>query len=226
LARPSKSDLCEKCQKRLKHWSDGEQKKWCKVCIDLYYTSLKRQNWTDENFLRHIPDRFIDACIENLPEALQVQIKELPDDTGLLLWGAPGVGKTYAMAALMRKFLQEGFNCKRIIWEELCLQLRDTYKPNSKTTEFDIIRSLFEIDKLFIEDLGTTVSNDKHESDFSLRTFLTILDKRLEHCKATFITTNKPVEQLAESFDMRIASRLQLACVIRRLAGQDKRRQV
>lgn len=225
MARPSKSDLCEKCQKRPKHWLDGKKRKWCKFCIDLYLTSQKRQSWTDENYLRYIPERFLHASYEDLPKQLQAHIRQLPNDTGLLLWGAPGVGKTYAMAALMRKFLKEGFDCKRIIWEELCLQLRNTYKPNSKTTEFDVIKPLFEVDKLFIEDLGTTVSNDKQESDFNLRTFLVILDKRIEHCRATFITTNKPVEQLAESFDTRIASRLQQACVIRRLAGQDKRQQ-
>jgi DNA replication protein DnaC len=90
-------------------------------------------------------------------------------------------------------------------------------------TEFDIIKQLVEIDRLFIEDIGTTVSNDRPESDFSLRTFLVILDKRLECCRATFITTNKSIEQLGESFDLRIASRLQQACVVIRLTGQDKR---
>lgn len=80
-------------------------------------------------------------------------------------------------------------------------------------------------DKLFIEDVGTTVSLDKQESDFSLRTFLVLLDQRLEACQPTFITTNKTLEQLGRCFDDRIASRLIQACKIIKLTGADRRRQ-
>ena len=80
-------------------------------------------------------------------------------------------------------------------------------------------------DKLFIEDVGTTVSLDKQESDFSLRTFLVLLDQRLEACQPTFVTTNKALEQLGRCFDDRIASRLIQACRIVKLTGADRRRQ-
>jgi len=40
----------------------------------------------------------------------------------------------------------------------------------------DVIKPLLAADKLFIEDVGTTVSMGKQESDFSLRTFLVILE--------------------------------------------------
>ncbi|MBN1508747.1 MAG: hypothetical protein JW955_18000 [Sedimentisphaerales bacterium] len=71
--------------------------------------------------------------------------------------------------------------------------------------------------------MGTTVRWDKQESDFSLRTFLVLLDQRLEACRPTFITTNKPLEQLGESFDDRTASRLIQACRIVKLEGRDRR---
>lgn len=220
-------NVCADCGRRepsFQQWSDGSKhyERYCNICKRKH----ERQNWTDKQFLRYIPERFLCARIENLPKALQTQINQLTDDTGLFLWGAPGVGKTYAMTALMRQYLNDGFECLRVNWEELCLSLRDTYKPNSKKTEFDIIKKLVEVDKLFIEDIGTTVSNNRQESDFNLRTLLVTLDKRLECCRATFITTNKSVEQLGDSFDQRIASRLQQACIVIRLAGQDKRKQV
>ncbi len=142
---------------------------------------------------------------------------------GGMLWGQPGVGKSYAMAALVRHYILIGSSVGRVGYEMLCLKIRDTFKAGSTQGELDVIRPLLEVDKLFVEDVGTTVSAGHQESDFSLRTFLVLLDKRLEACKPTFIPNNKGVEQLSKSFDKRIASRLQQACEIIQLAGEDRR---
>ncbi len=170
-----------------------------------------------------VPSRYLGARLEHLPDALQLAMGDLREDEGLLLWGSPGAGKTYAMAALARHYLAAGYNVQRIGFEMLLLRIRDTYKPASKETELGLVQPLIDADKLFIEDVGTTVSLDKQESDFSLRTFLVLLDRRLEACQPTFITTNKPVEQLGKSFDDRVASRLIQACKIIRLEGKDRR---
>lgn len=123
----------------------------------------------------------------------------------------------------MREFLLKGKSVERISYEVLCLRLRDTYKTGSTKTELDVIKPLIEAEKVFVEDVGTTVSGGKQETDFSLRTFLVLLDQRLEQCRATFITTNKSVEELSKSFDPRVASRLQQACEIIQLLGKDRR---
>ena len=70
-------------------------------------------------------------------------------------------------------------------------------------SERGLVKRYQDVDKLLIEDVGTTVGTGSQESDFSLRTFLLILDHRLEHCKPTFITTNKSVDELGKSFDER-----------------------
>ena len=170
-----------------------------------------------------IPGRYQPARLEHLADGLQRVTRDLRDDEGLLLWGRPGAGKTYAMAALARGYIAAGYNVKRIGFEMLLLQIRDTYKPASTETELGVVWPLMEADKLFIEDLGTTVRSDRPESDFSLRTFLVLLDRRLETCRPTFVTTNKPLEQFGASFDDRIASRLIQACRIIQLKGPDRR---
>jgi len=174
-------------------------------------------------FERIVPKLFHSATLEKLPPALEKKIRTLPDDTGLFLWGPQGVGKSYAMAAIIRELLLAGHSVMRFSYEMLCLMLRDTYKTGSTKTELDVIEPLIAVDNLFIEDVGVIVSGAEQESNFSLRTFLVILDQRLEQCRATFITTNKSVEQVAESFDKRIASRLQEACEVIHLTGQDRR---
>lgn len=181
-----------------------------------------RRSWV-EKFHFAVPKLFWKAHLRHLSPGLQKKIQELPGDKGLLLWGQKGVGKSYAMAAIMRMFWLRGRSCRRILYDFLCLCLRDTYKPKSTQTELSIIQPLIKVDKLFIEDVGTTVSPGRQESDFSLRTFLLLIDQRLESKKATFITTNRNFEELASSFDERVASRLRACCEIVHLTGRDKR---
>ena len=114
-----------------------------------------------------IPKLFRSARIEHLSEALQGKITSLSDDKGILLWGSQGVGKSYAMATIMRKFMLEGRKIRRITYEMLCLQLRDTYKTGSTKTELEVVQPLIEADKLFLEDVGTTVSIGNQETDFT-----------------------------------------------------------
>jgi DNA replication protein DnaC len=172
-----------------------------------------------------VPQRFMPAELSHLPEKLVEIIKALPKEKGLYLWGAQGRGKTYAMAAIAKMYIIQGFTVERVGYEMLCLLLRDTFRKNSERTEYAVIKPLLEADKLFIEDVGTTKSENSIESDFSLRTLLVLIDYRLEHCKATFITTNRSIEELAKTFDERITSRIQQGCEIMKYTGEDKREQ-
>ena len=195
----------------------GSSVRACKKC---------HEEWRfDMGIRKNLPELFRPAEISELGSVLRRKITSLPKDKGLLLWGNAGVGKSYAMAAIIKDMLMKNPDCdiKRIGFEMICLKIRDTYKQNSNSTELDVINPLMAIDVLFVEDVGTTVSVGESESDFSLRTFLVLLDSRLENCKRTFITTNKSIEELAKSFDSRIASRLQQLCEVIHLTGKDKR---
>lgn len=171
-----------------------------------------------------IPERYAMARMEHLPAAIREAAEGLPDERGLFLWGSPGVGKTYSLCAIAYRLYYQGWDVARITYEMLVLHIRDSYKPGATRTELDVLRPLMAVDKLILEDVGTTIGVGKVESDFSLRTFLVLLDTRLEHCRATYVSSNKSVEELGKSFDQRIASRLQQACIVMRLEGEDKRR--
>jgi DNA replication protein DnaC len=217
---------CQECGKEAERLSfetfNGDWLRVCPACVPkVRKRETKRQG--EKLAEKIIPKLFQSARIEHLSGGLRKKIETLPDDKGLLLWGSQGVGKSYAMSAILRSFLLDGRKANRISYEMLCLRLRDTYKDGSTKTEFGVIQNLIETDKLFLEDVGTTVSGGNQEKDFSLRTFLVLLDQRLEHCRATFITTNKPVEELAKSFDPRVSSRLQQGCEIVHLTGADRR---
>jgi len=179
----------------------------------------KRHEWSVV-----VPERFMCACVADLPPKIAAAF-QCENDVGIYLWGPPGVGKTYALCAAAKEFIKNGYRCNRTSYELLCLHLRDTFKPSSKQSEWDIIKPLVESDRLFIEDVGTTKSIDNAESDFSLRTLLVLLDIRMEHCRPTYITTNKSVENLAASFDARIGDRLRLYQIIK-LEGESRRKRI
>ena len=148
---------------------------------------------------------------------------ELTDGKGLFLYGPPGVGRTYAMAALARHYIADGLVVARLNWEMLCLRIRDCFRAKADKTELQTIQPYLDAYRLFIEDIGTTKSEGAQESDFSVRVLLVILDYRIEHCLPTFFTTNRTIEELCKTFDARVASRIMQGCDAIKLSGEDKR---
>jgi DNA replication protein DnaC len=180
--------------------------KLCHVCFRLHQFKSMPLLEIDKELGEIIPKRYWDAMPEHLPKTLHDALFANEIDTGVLLWGGAGVGKTYAMAALARIFFCRGFTVKRVHYETLCLQLRDTFKPRATQTEWSILEPLLKADKLFIEDLGTSKGMGGQETDFSARTFTLLLDQRMEQMLPTFITTNKAIENLG--FGERVSDRL------------------
>ena len=135
------------------------------------------------------------------------------------MFGSVGIGKTYAMAALLRHYVNGGYECGRINFDDFCVQVRSTMSSASKQTEWQLIEPLKQIDKLFIDDLGL---RGGQETNFVYVTLFSILNGRQERMLPTFISTNKTIEQLGQSFDARIASRLRTALVIE-MTGKDRR---
>lgn len=191
-----------------------------------------------------IPKHYREARIKNLSVGLQDDIKHL-DDRGLFLWGVPSVGKTYAMAAIARKYILKGFDVRRINWDVLALRIKATfggatYKHKTESggatydygededgevmnTQWDIMKPFLQADMLFIEDVGTGRSIGREESDFVISTFTTLLNERYENDLPTFITSNKSLDEIAKSFDERIADRINEVCKIVKLSGKNRR---
>lgn len=184
---------------------------------------LRREHKLRENLSRTIPRRYEKACLDDLPDTLRKLFENLIPTEGAYLYGATGVGKTYSLCAVARELVTQGYWVKRIVWERLTLEIRGSFRYED-VSEQEIIQPLIDCDILIIEDLGTSTSADRTESDFNLRVLLTILDARNEDMRPTWISSNKSIEQLAETFDDRVASRLCEHCKIILLEGKDRRR--
>lgn len=214
------SGRCENCGYGLRHKDETGPRKWCKRCIDVF---RRKQNLKPEKaekiIFEAVGARYVDATLESIDSGIADKLLGLESGQDVFIFGPVGVGKTYAMAALIRHYVYEGFECKRINFDDFCVQVRSTMGPASKQTEYELIEPLKQVDKLFIDDLGL---RSKQETDFAYITLFSILNKRQERLLPTLIATNKSVEQLGQSFDARIASRLQTALVIE-MTGEDRR---
>ena len=163
------------------------------------------------------------ACLRGLNKEFRNRLLSFDGHIGLVLCGPAGTGKSWVMAALMRRFITSRQKCERIGWEVLCIKIRATYSKDSTETEDSILRRLLRPRHLFIEDIGAGKAIDVPETDFAKRILYVLIDTRLENGLPTYITTNKTREQLAATFDERIASRLSAFKWIA-VGGKDKRK--
>lgn len=209
-------DKCENCGTRPKAAEGKKVKKWCQVCIDRY-----RHKWElrPSKILYELTSNIGEAYLDAEIGGVDIGDQLLAAEGDIFLHGDIGVGKTWAMAALLKHYLCEGYSCKRINFDEFCCQVRATMNNNSTVTEYDLITKLVKVDKLFIDDIGL---RSKRETDFAYITFYSILNKRQERRLPTYISTNKTIDQLSRSFDSRIASRLSFATIIE-MIGKDRR---
>lgn len=213
-------DKCEKCGVWPKRKENDKLRKWCHGCIRVHRAKLGIVPANAEYKIRKaVGTLYCEAISEDLEPHLARELLETEYGEDIFMYGPVGTGKTYAMATLLRHYIYEGFDCRRINFDDFCVEVRSTMSPAATQTEWDMIAPMKEVDKLFIDDLGL---RSKQETDFAYVTLYSILNKRQERRLPTFISSNKSIDQLGQQFDMRIASRLSTAKIIE-LKGKDRR---
>lgn len=209
-------DRCENCSYGLK----ARGKKWCNQCIDVYTRKQQLSQTQAESIIIFMVGlRYNEAEVDRLDREVKTKIDSLRYGQDLFIFGEVGTGKTYTMAALIRRYVYQGYECERINFDSFCVKVRSTFSSAAKTTAWAITEKLKSIDKLFIDDLGL---RSTPESQFAYDTFYDLLNKRQEKMLPTYISSNKTIEQLGQTFDQRIASRLRMAMAIE-MKGADRR---
>jgi DNA replication protein DnaC len=217
IGLPEQSKLCPNCAKQYHEYIKIKTRKLRLGIVGNYTKKLEAI----------IPPLFINARLNHLGNKFKNSLLSYNKISGCVLCGPAGTGKSYSICALLRflAVIKENSNktFHRISYELLCMKIRDSFKSTSDKSEYELILPYIQYDFLAIEDLGSTRPIGSIESEFSLRIFYAILDVRLENFRPTFITTNKTIENLRDSFDERIASRLSCMTWLG-VGGKDKRR--
>ena len=157
----------------------------------------------------------------------------LGDDEGLglLFCGDNGVGKTHLAVAVLRELVEKK-GARGQFWDfhELIREIKNSYDPETKTTELQVLAPVVETDVLLLDDLGAWKM-----TDWMNDTLFYILNSRYMAKRATLITTNyqdvtreaalaadplRRREFLVERIGQRLRSRLMEMCLVVRVERQ------
>ena len=162
-------------------------------------------------------------------------VEEYPvDNTGLLLIGTIGVGKTHLAVGIIKELvLSKGIACLFYDYRELLKEIQNSYNESVKATELDVLRPVFETEVLVLDELGAVKPTEWVWDTVSL-----ILNTRYNDNRTTIITTNfddkragaiggprgaARDETLGDRIGERMRSRLHEMCRIIRMEGSDFR---
>jgi DNA replication protein DnaC len=161
------------------------------------------------------------------------------DGTGLLLTGNIGVGKTHlAVGILQSLVIERGAAGLFYDYRDLLKQVQNSYNPQVRQTELEVLRPVFEAEILVLDELGAV-----KPTDWVWDTVAHILNTRYNDRRTTIITTNYPnhpplgagsgdgsmrlrEETLGDRIGERMRSRLQEMCVVVEMQGEDFRQKV
>ena len=128
-------------------------------------------------------------------------------DSGLLIQGVVGCGKTHLAVAILQAVIRKGYSGLYYNMPDLLSDIRATYSNDSSVTESDLLEEINQPDLVVLDDLGAEVARDWVNDRLYL-----IVNRRYESCKPVIVTTNLSLEELTEKLGERTVSRLCEMC--------------
>lgn len=168
-----------------------------------------------------VDTRVIDALHKTVPETLRLMAAGEIPRSGFGLGGEAGRGKTFAMVALIRRFVAARWpafahtpGAGRWLewrrWPEFAAEMRTTatMEGGYAAAEHDAGR-LSRAPALVLDDLGAErMRGDGYEGDWIATMLDLLIDRRYNAMKPTWYTTNLTVRELRERYGARMYSRL------------------
>lgn len=116
---------------------------------------------------------------------------------GMIFWGNPGTGKTFASACIANALLDQQ---RSVVMTSFVKLIAEVQKFDSSNDEEAIIRRMNRASLLIIDDLGA-----ERSTDFALERVYNIIDSRYRARKPMILTTNLSLRQMQSTQDIRYA---------------------
>ena len=136
----------------------------------------------------------------------------------LLLFGAPGLGKTHLSAAIAREVSEKGFS----VVYDTASHIFERFEVQKFMREEDAgndVERILNCDLLILDDLGTEMT-----TAFVQSALYQIINTRLMEKKSTIISTNLSPEKLGQRYTAQIVSRIEGEYQILPFVGEDIRK--
>lgn len=140
-----------------------------------------------------------------------------PNSNGLFMYGKTGLGKTHLSLAIANEVLNKGYDVYYGSVQSIMDKLEGEHfgrLPREDSIKEDILNC----DLLIIDDLGTEFS-----TQFTNAELYNIINSRMLSSLPTIISTNLEMEQVAEKYSQRVASRIMGSADALYFCGKDIR---
>lgn len=118
----------------------------------------------------------------------------------LMLYGAPGLGKTFLSSAVANAVMQKGFT---VLYQSASAIFSALENIKFKNADVNFTSELLNVDLLIIDDLGTEFINSFTESEL-----FRVLNSRIIDEKSMIINTNLSLRDIKNTYSDRILSRI------------------
>ena len=207
----------------LKNYYAREQQKELSRMLDLGNQSFDtfELEWYSDVLLpgqnktarRHMEDKVLNSCQE-----FAMGFGKRTEN--LLLFGAPGLGKTHLSAAIAREVSDKGYS---VVYDTAAhvferFESQKFSRAGDEELDSDVERIL-SCDLLILDDLGTEMT-----TSFVQSALYQIINTRLMERKSTIISSNLSPEKIAQRYSPQIASRLEGEYQLLSFVGEDIRK--
>jgi len=145
--------------------------------MDSRFSNCTFENWT------HKTDnaRLYEICKSYCENWKQVYANA----SGILFYGKPGCGKTYASFAIANELYRKGVAVMAISVSRILAIIKDSFDKHGDVSEMEVLNTISDASLLILDDLGT-----EHQTSWTSRMLFQIIDAREKSSKPTIITTN------------------------------------
>lgn len=139
--------------------------------------------------------KMCDGFIENF---------DSPNENNLLFCGNTGLGKTFLSSCIANELIKKG---KTVLYQTAPIMLDKIIDYKFGKTTNDIVSTIYSVDLLIIDDLGTETRNSLKITELFNLINSRILNQNNKITK-TIISTNLSLQELYDTYDERIVSRI------------------
>ena len=114
------------------------------------------------------------------------------NQSGLLLMGNSGVGKTHLAVAALRVLLKRGHSGYFCEYGAMLREIQNSYRPDSEVSELKLLAPILSVEVLVIDDLGCIKPSDwvRDTVAYILNTRYVEASRDLTQPRCTIVTTN------------------------------------
>ena len=179
--------------------------------FDLSWYSDRLEPGQRKSARQHMEEKVYNSCAEYASH-----FGKRPEN--LLLFGAPGLGKTHLSAAIAREVSERGFSVVYDTAGHIFGQF-EQQKFGREEEADDHVERVLSCDLLILDDLGSEMT-----TAFVQSALYQIINTRLMERRSTIISTNLTPEGIAQRYSPQIASRIEGAYTLLPCVGEDIRR--